>query len=277
MQVDVVISGGSVEGICTATGFLRAVVDDLKHEIVSAAGNSAGGVVLGCHASGMTPSAIESLIMDEDFSDYANVPAWWNVPAIIRWFRRGWLADGKELETLLKKATGEKLFRDAAFDLRLAGSNYTRYKADEFHRGTRPEMPLWLAMRITSCLPGAFKPIAFENCLWYDGGVRRHYPVDMVPVSDRPFYGWLLGEISHESTKPVDTRPGLVGVLTDYVDQSTDNNVQDAIERSSRKPVTVSYDDAYVGTLDFSISRDEKKRLIELARKKTIEALGPKG
>lgn len=276
-KVDLAISGGSVEGLCTATGFLRAVVEDLGHEVASAAGNSAGGVVLGLHASGLSPAEIQAIVLETDFSSYVSVPSWWNLPAVVRWYRRGWLSDGSAFEALLRKATKGKVFKDATFDLHVAGSNFTRYKADGFCRATRPDMPLWLAMRITSCMPGAFKPVAFEGCLWYDGGVRRHYPVDLVPASDRPFYGWLVGEISHESAKPVETRPGLVGVFSDYVDHCTDNNVQDAIALSGRRPVTISYDDARVGTLDFSIGSAEKRRLVDLARKMTVEALSPKG
>jgi predicted acylesterase/phospholipase RssA len=277
VKVDVVISGGSVEGICTATGFLKAVVDDLKHEIVCGAGNSAGGIVLACHASGMTPSDIESAVVAADFASFISVPSWWNIVAELKAFRRGWLSDGSKLEAFLRSLTKDKKLKDASFDVRLAGSNFTRYRAEELHKGTRPEMPLWLASRITSCLPMGFKPVAFEDCLWYDGGVRRHYPVDFVPPSDRPFYGWLLGELSPESSKPVDLRPGALGVLSDFIDQSVDNNVQDAMLLAKRKPVTVAYDDAYVGTFDFGVSTNEKKRLIELARKKTVEALAPKG
>lgn len=274
-DVDLVISGGSVEGICTATGFLKAVVDDLKHKVVAAAGNSAGGVVLGCHAAGMTPTDIESFVMGLDFSRYASVPAWWNIPGLLRWFRRGWLSDGKEFEKLLQDLTHGKMFKDAKFDVHIVGSNYTKYKVDDFHRGTRPDMPLWKAMRITSCLPAAFKPVEFEGCLWYDGGVRRHYPVEHVPTSDRAFYGWLIGDLAPEASKPIDLRPGLVGVLTDYVDQSVDNTVQDAMKLATRKPVTVHYDDAYVGTMDFNITREEKARLIRKAHALTLAKLSP--
>lgn len=276
-KVDLVISGGSVEGICTATGFLRAVVDDLGHEVACGAGNSAGGIVLACHASGMSPAEIEKVVLETDFRSFVSVPSWWNVVGAAKALRRGWLSDGNALSRFLESSTKAKKLKDAAFDLRLVGSNFTRYRLEEFHKGNRPEMPVWLAARITACLPMAFKPVEFEDCLWYDGGVRRHYPVDAVPPSDRPFYGWLLGEISPESKEPVETRPGALGVLADLVNQGVDSNVQDAMLLAGRKPVTVSYDDAHVGTFDFGIGIAEKKRLVDLARKMTVEALGPKG
>ncbi len=60
----------------------------------------------------------------------------------------------------------------------------------------------------------------------------------------------------------------------DYVDQAVDANVQAGLRLSCRQPITVSYDDPYVGTVDFDIDREEKERLIAEARRLTNEKLG---
>ena len=51
-EVDVVISGGSINGICDAVGFLKALTVDLGHTIVAGSASSAGGIILGAFASG---------------------------------------------------------------------------------------------------------------------------------------------------------------------------------------------------------------------------------
>jgi len=273
MEVDLVISGGSVEGICTATGFLRAIVDDLGHKVAAAAGNSAGAVVLSCHAAGKTPREIEEAVLNTDFGSFVRVPAWWEFWGWKAFLRRGWLSDGEDFLKLLERMTDGKKMKDAAFDLHVVGSDFTHYKLGVFNRESDPEMRLALAARISACLPGAFKPVRYGDAVWYDGGVRRHYPVDKVPESDRPFYGWLVGSLEYGSV-PVETRPGILGTLMDYVEQAVDANVQAGLRLSCRQPITVSYDDPYVGTMDFDIDFEEKKRLIELARQKTVETLG---
>lgn len=272
-KIDVVISGGSVEGLCTGAGFLKAITSDLKHEIVSAAGNSAGGVILGLYASGLHPDTIIEDILETDFSRFVSMPSWWELTKWTRFIRRGWLSDGNDFLIFLSQLTKGKLMRDAAFDLHIAGSDFTHYKLADINKVGWPEMPIALAMRITSCLPGAFKPVQYAGVLWFDGGVRRHYPVDLIPESNRLLCGWLVGSLENGSSGPVESRPGVFGLLGDYIDQAVDANTQDGI-RLCRRPIkTVSYDDAYVGTHNFDIPRAEKQRLIDLARAKTVQGL----
>lgn len=272
-EVDVVISGGSVEGVCTATGFLKAVTEDLGHKIVSAAGNSAGGVVLGLHASGKSASEIEEMVLGTNFESFISLPRWYNFIKIYRAFRRGWLSDGNKFMRFLELATGQKNFNEVNFDLHLAGSDFTNFRLVDLNKHRNPDMPLALAIRITACLPAAFKPVNYNNTLWYDGGVRRHYPVDLVPESKRPFFGWLVGSLEIGTPTPVETRPGILGLISDYIEQSVDNNVQDSISCSTRRPVTISYDDIYVHTFSFDIDRSEKERLIRTARESTLKSI----
>jgi hypothetical protein len=82
-----------------------------------------------------------------------------------------------------------------------------------------------------------------------------------------------VGALTPGVSQPVPLRKGVLGLLADFIDQSVDNNVQDSIHISARDPVTVAYDDAYVGTFDFAMARSEKERLIELARQKTLQKL----
>lgn len=272
-KVDVCFSGGSGEGICSSCGALEALVSDKGHEIVAAAGNSAGGIVLGCHAAGMSPAEIESMILETDFTRFISMPAWWNPVGWALFLKRGWLSDGEKFLKFLSELTGGKKFKDAKFDLHLAGSDYPNYRLVDINRENYPDAPLAVGMRITSCLPGGFKPVQFDGTWWYDGGVRRHYPVDFLPESDRPLFGWLVGALTPGVANPVPPRTGLLGVLGDLTEQAVDGNVQDGQKLAKRVPITAAYDDVYVSTFDFSIDRDEKKRLIEEGRRRMLAVL----
>lgn len=280
MDVDVAISGGSVEGICAAVGFLRAVTVDLRHRIVAAAGNSAGGLILCLLASGRSLDWVEQTILATDFSTFVSKPPLWQVWKLVSIWRNGWLSDGVALERFLQNATENRVMAVSTFDLHVVGSNFTTGDKTVFSQSDTPLMPLWKAARITSCLPVGFKPVLHEGHIYYDGGVRRHYPIDVLPKADRPILGYLVGHkhaFYRARNNPPSLTPGLLGSLADYIDNSTDANVHDAIRRSReelrRYDVTVAYDDAEVGTFDFNMTVEQKRRVMETARTNTIRAV----
>lgn len=280
MEVDIAISGGSVEGICAATGFLKAIETDLKHTIKAAAGNSAGGLILCLRASGRDIAWIEKFVLETDFSRFISLPKVWQVWRLVSLFKKGWLSDGLELERALQEATSLRTMREARFDLYVVGSDFTTEDLATFSPLMTPDIPLWLAARITSCLPVGFKPVGYEGRLYYDGGVRRHYPIDSLPYSPRPLIGYLVGH-KHKSVPKgdpkTDLEPGLFGTLGAYIDNATDANVHDALKVSrqvkGRSDITIAYDDAKIGTFDFGMSGADKLRIIETARTMTVQAV----
>lgn len=276
MDVDVAISGGSVEGICTSVGFLKAIITDLKHNIISAAGTSAGGIILGACASGVPIDQLEETIINTQFSDFVTLPKWYDIFRMYRAFHYGWMSDGKRFDKFLQELTNNKNINDSIYDLYLTGSDFTIQNIAIFSKRKTPDMPLWQAMRITSCLPGAFKPVLYNGHIFYDGGVRRHYPIDIIPIADRPLYGYLLGE-SINKTVSEKLAPGFINTFGGFIDNSIDANISDAIRRSRhvkmRKDITITYDDTKVGTFDFNLSKSEKTRLIETARQLTLKTI----
>jgi len=45
---------------------------------------------------------------------------------------------------------------------------------------TYPEMPLYIAMRMTTCVPLLYPPIKYNNKLYLDGGLIDNFPIDFV-------------------------------------------------------------------------------------------------
>lgn len=272
-EVDVCISGGSVEGICTSVGFLKALISDLGFRIISASGNSAGGMILCIYAATREIYKVEEIILSTKFERYISIPSWWNVIQSWRVVRRGWLSNGKKLLKFLKKVTDNKSFDGVDLDLHIVGSNLSRNRLEIFNSSMYPEMPLAVAARITGSLPGGFKPVRYCSDTYWDGGPRRHYPIDCLPQSDRPLYGYLTGKIKEADWKEVDKRPGIFGTIGGFIDDAIDANVKGSVSEVSRPHLTIPYDDVNVGTFDFAVSRDEKERLIEAARKKTVDMI----
>lgn len=270
VEVDVVISGGSIEGICDATGFLKALTVDLGHKVVSAAGASAGGIILAGYASGRPIAEIEKIVVGTDIGRLVKIPRVWQLWKIWKAFHRGWVCDGVALETLMGCMTGYKTFNDSTIDLHLAGSDFTNSALVDLCKEYEATMPLHRAMRITSCVPGLFKPVEYNNIVWMDGSVRSYFPIELLPPSDRPTYGFI--------SQPLDARTfteklSTYGALAGLIHHSVDANIRSSIRLSGRRPVLISHKDSHVGTYDFGIPSSEKARLIESARQATIRRL----
>jgi predicted acylesterase/phospholipase RssA len=270
VEIDVVISGGSIEGICDATGFLKALTVDLGHKIVSAAGASAGGIILSAFASGRPIEEIEKIVVGTDIGRFVKIPRIWQIYKIWKAFSRGWVSDGVALEDLMACMTGYKTLNDVELDLHIAASDFTNGTLIDLCKAYDPTMPLHKVMRITSCVPGLFKQVEFKDIVWYDGSIRSYFPIELLPPSDRPCYGFI--------SQPIDSRTfgqrlSTYGVLAGLVNHSVDANIRSSIRLSGRRPVLISHKDAHVGTYDFGVSTSEKIRLIESARQATLRRL----
>lgn len=270
MDIDVVISGGSIEGICDATGFLKALTLDLGHTIISGAGTSAGGIILAGFASGRPIEEIEKIVVGTDIGRLVKIPKLWQLIKIWKAFHRGWVCDGVALEGLMGCMTGYKTFNDSVIDLHIAASDFTNSTLVDLCKDYEPTMPLHRAMRITSCVPGLFKPVAYNNITWYDGSVRSYFPIELLPPSQRPTYGYISQSLD---SRTLGEKLSTYGVLAGLVNQSTDANIRSSIRLSGRHPTLVSHRDNHVGTYDFGISSIEKQRLIESARQATLRRL----
>ena len=269
-EVDVVISGGSVEGICDAVGFLKAITKDLGLKIASGAGTSAGAIILGAHAAGHSADEIEELVAHAKFSNWISLPKWYNFIRIGRVLKNGWLSDGENLLNYLGELTFHKRFRDVNFDLHLAGTDMNAAKVRDFNEISDPDMSLALAMRISCSVPGCFKPPEYDGSVWYDGSIRSHYPAELVPFSDRPFYGFLA---SHVNGGKLRSLSGTFGTFLKLVDNSININVRYSTQMAQRRPITVFHTGE--GDHGWKVSRHERTQMIEAARVATIQTIGP--
>jgi predicted acylesterase/phospholipase RssA len=270
VDIDVVISGGSINGICDAIGFLKAITVDLGYHITAGSAASAGGIILGAYASGRPIAEIEEVVVNTNIKKLLQIPKRYNVFAIWRAFTEGWICDGELLERLMERLTYKKTIKELDFDLHIVGSDFTHNTLHDFNKISDPDMMVSKAMRITSGVPGLFKPVDYGGIIWFDGSIRSYFPVEILPLSPRPIYGFVSNKIDRYNMKP---KLGAYGVLAGLIDHSVDANIQHSIQVSGRKPITITHNDRYVGTYDFGLPPVEKQKLIEAARQATLKKL----
>lgn len=90
-------------------------------------------------------------------------------------------------KTLIKHKLGNALatFADlwAArhIDLRITGTNITQRKLEVFSKDTTPDMPLWLAVRISTSLPLVFTSPKWHEDHYTDGALLASFPIHLLP------------------------------------------------------------------------------------------------
>jgi len=272
-EVDVVISGGSIEGICDAVGFIKALTQDLGFTIVSGAGTSAGAVVLGTYAAGHDAHSIEQTILNTKFSSWISVPKWYNFMKLYKTLSNGYLSDGETLYNYLGALTLHKKFKDLQMDLHIAGTDVQNGTVRDFNKTTDPDMPLALAMRISSSVPGCFKPPIYDDKEYLDGSIRSHYPAELVPISDRPFYGFLASHLGMNKQR-LRSLGGFFGTVMKLVDNSLDINVRYSTQMAQRRPITVCHSGGN-SEQGWKTSKADRAKMIEAARVATIEKIVP--
>ena len=93
------------------------------------------------------------------------------------------LNNGEKVVVLFREIFREKLgLEDPTFlqlyeatrkRLLIQATNLTRYDAEVFSHETHPDLPVSLAVRMSSCIPFLFTPVKWKDCLYVDGAIIR--------------------------------------------------------------------------------------------------------
>lgn len=259
-KVRCVLGGGSAKGILECAG-AAAAIEDRGHVISVGVGTSAGGVVIGALAAGRGPSEIRNVLMDRDFSEF--ISTGWR--AWLRLATRGALSSGREYLEFLRGFTRGKRFRDAQFDVRLTGADYTAGALRVFSAAADPDMDLALAMRITSAIPLGFSAVEYQGRWYKDGGVYAHVPVEAgADGTDREvIFALAQPPGGMENRARWRANVGLVREVERTLDLLVDANVEAQLARAPEDAVRVFSDGLGHGTLKFDFSPAEKQALFE--------------
>lgn len=253
-----ICSGGSAKGILEAVGAVNALYDR-GHAVEIGAGTSAGGIVLGGLASGKSPGQMKDVVMDMDFTKFIST----GLLSLWRLVRKGNLSDGSKLLKFFERVTGGKKFKDATFDLRITASDFRRGSPRVFTSQHDPEMPIALAMRITSAFPLGFSAVSYDGSWYKDGGVYMHVPVG---AGERDAAPLVIFAMAHEHGKDAEAWSEDVGLVKEAertVDLLVDANVHGEIEKAPANAAIAYSDCLGYGTFKFDFSTEEKAKLYQ--------------
>jgi NTE family protein len=161
-RTGVSLGGGSLRGVAHI-----GVLKELLHqniEITHIAGTSAGAVVGGLYACGMSPENMRSVLHNLSIRRHIDVGL----------NRKGWIKGDRIYQTL-QKLTDGKHFSDLDLPFAVICVDLLSGEMVVIESGE-----VALAIRASIAIPGVFSPVEWENKLLVDGYILNNNPADIV-------------------------------------------------------------------------------------------------
>jgi predicted acylesterase/phospholipase RssA len=190
----VALGGGAVYGIMyvgvlmVLCGFSRRRYAAWMANIESVAGTSAGALVGVMLAAGMDPWAMQACIQRCGLEDLLQSALDVKLDQVAR---VGSLSSGAAVDTLLQELMAVLTGRSDTSFLEFYAKTRRRFvcavtngvtnAAEFWDYRNKPHMPVWLALRCTTCLPGVFAAPLVDGTPMYDGGLTCNLPCHLFP------------------------------------------------------------------------------------------------
>lgn len=192
-----VLTGGSLKGICAQTGLLMAL-DEVGYKVDAIIGTSAGSLVGAMYAAGMSGQEIHDTIASMKKRDYWD-PDWWRLVLAPFSLFKGWhgLLKGKKLLNFLKRTMPVQNLEDCKIPMAICVTNVSRESPQVKTEGSIAD---WV--RCSTSIPLTFRMHLVDGEYYVDGGAVNNNPldelIDLAPDLDRYIVGTSLNVVKPE-------------------------------------------------------------------------------
>lgn len=204
-KIGLVLSGGGAKGIAHV-GVLKALEE---HEIPidCIVGTSMGGIIGGCYAAGMSPDAIEEMVLSDDFLRWVNglpekgvnyhytkgedgpyfLKVNLSLDSTFSFQFNTSIANDVSLNFALAikmaqaEAVAKRNFDSLFVPLRVVAAEVFTQSEVILSKGTLSD-----ALRATQTVPFFYNPIRVDGKYLFDGGVYNNFPVDVAQQEFSP-------------------------------------------------------------------------------------------
>jgi NTE family protein len=204
-RVGLVLSGGAAKGLAHV-GVLKALEEN-EIPVDYVVGTSMGGIIGGCYAAGMSPSAIEDLVLSEQFLRWINglpetgynyyyhrpeeTPQFLKVNLALDSTFNFQLNSSIANDVSLNFVLAEKMAQASAISRNNFDSLFVPFRAVAAEIFTQNEVILSKgslsdALRATQTVPFFYNPIRVDGKYLFDGGVYNNFPVDVAQRDFKP-------------------------------------------------------------------------------------------
>jgi NTE family protein len=173
------LSGGGLNGLAYLGLFRFLESKNLDSNQFMIYGTSIGGIFGALWGMGFDSETIIRLFSKYLFHPEANIK---------NFFENGGLDDGQKLDEIFKTVIKYKYDPNVTLvnfkNIYLCVCNLKQNEIIYLSHETFPDMPVYLAMRMTCNLPFIFQPIHYKNYIFVDGGILENVPLP--PNFDEP-------------------------------------------------------------------------------------------
>lgn len=179
---NIVFSGGGLKGLAYI-GALRALEEyGIIDEITSFAGSSAGAIAATMFSLGYTHSELYDFIRNFEYQHVRDIQLF---GVIENFGLETGLKIERFLQIMIKRKTGKMELTFAEHyeltkkKLSITAVSLNDKQLEYFNVDTSPEMPVYLAVRMSMSIPILISPVRWKNKLYVDGGLLNNVPIDL--------------------------------------------------------------------------------------------------
>lgn len=181
---EVVLPGGGTNGISVVGALHGLHQRGLLAHVRRWVGGSAGAATALFMVLGYTPKILYDILQRLDFAMFNDITC----DSILGCYDTMGLTDGKRIMSIMRAALVKKGFTESTTFGELAaacpkralvvtGFNLSRGETVAFSADNTPDMPVWLACRISVSVPFLFRPVVFDGDLYMDGCTLENVPL----------------------------------------------------------------------------------------------------
>lgn len=282
-----VFEGGGVKGVAYAKIPMLLEEFGILKNINKVAGSSAGAIIATLLALKYNPKEIFEIIKNTNFSKFKDTSPLHALNVYKLLFKSG-IHSGERFEKWIKtqvlyktgnrETTFKQLFDMTGIELVLTGTCFDTKKTEYFSYKTKPDMPVWLACRISMSIPCYYFPVTIDLVKYVDGGMLYNYPIWVFDNPNsyefKPHNLNFLNEetlgfklISKRKNDFISTLPSVLPILKTFYTLLSImlNHIELSYVHQTYWDRTVGLDTSDIQTTDFDISEDKKMEIIDNA------------
>lgn len=196
---NLVFSGGHIRGI-SYIGIIRAIEKlELDSYIENIIGVSAGAIFALVFSLGLNSTQLERLTLFLTLDKILYVSS----DNIFKLNTTFGFDDGNKIIKIFKiiinkvlsneNATFHDLYKyNPSITLTIVGTNLTKNIPEYFNYINTPDMPLWLALRISTSVPIYFNVVHYNECDYIDGAFTNNFPLQFFSSEIKQTIGIML-------------------------------------------------------------------------------------
>jgi len=254
-----ILSGGGIKGLAYI-GVLRALEKlNLLKNFKTFVGTSIGALICALLVIGYDQLELEKFSVNFNFDKVTKLN-------FINFLETYGLDDGEYLEIVIRTLIKKKL----NYDKITLGELYAKTnktfiavatclndgKTHYLHHQSHPEMPLYVAIRISMCLPLFYVPIKYNNRYYADGGCTSNFAIDLFKHCIDDVLGFYIGNKTY--INDFKNFPTYLYCLMDIIT----GNGRRTYEMYKHRSIYLHIDN--VSATDFEISLKKKKELFHI-------------